>query len=244
MPVRIAPAGGSSVVEVSGTWTPSSGTPSSIADGATLDAGLLSAWKVADASGIFNSMVDDGTTLDIAFDRGSGGTTSLNLGNAYLTQGRIFYPAQLMGDFEFLVRVDSAANAADLNTEIGLMVGGGNTSNEAHHVTHRAGDWLTTTFAYKRSAAAFTTNKTENGSTGISRSASPYWIGLRRVGQAIGFGEGGTSASPSFTWADEEWDTGGGAVDLGLAFFAGSASAETYRIYEVRLTGSEYTASP
>ncbi len=228
--------GGAAVAE---SLTPSSGTPSSIADAATLDAGLFAGWKVADPYGIFNSMSDDGTTFDVAFDRGTGGTSSLNLSNAYLTQGRIFYPEQIEGDFEMTMRVDQSANAAHTATEIAIMAGAGNTTNEAHHIAHRYGDYLTATAAYKRTFAAGGGNKEENGTTAISRTAAPRWVRLQRVGQTIRYSEGGTASTPSWTDVDEEWDTGGATVDIGVAFYAGSTTEETYRIYEVTLTGTE-----
>jgi hypothetical protein len=239
-------AAGGAVTAVAFTGTPSAGTPSSLADGATVDAGVLSGLKIHDPHGALNSAIDGGTTQDIAFDRGSGNAANatLNLGNAWLNQPRFYYPELMMGDFEITLYVDQSANAASTATEIGLIAGGGNTSNEAHHINHRFGDYLTSTAAYKTGYAAGTGSYELNGSTAISRSAAPRWIRLQRIGAVVRFSEGGVAATPSWSDTDEQWDAGGGAVYVGFSLHAGSATEETYRIYKITITGSEYTATP
>ena len=45
-------SGGSNVTAVAQTLSPASGTPSSIADGDTLDASMLNGWVVKDPNGV------------------------------------------------------------------------------------------------------------------------------------------------------------------------------------------------
>tara|TARA_R110002020_G_scaffold133392_17_gene297698 strand:- start:876 stop:1574 length:699 start_codon:yes stop_codon:yes gene_type:complete len=231
------------VVGLSKIYSPSSGTPSSIADGATLDAGMLKGWTVKDANGVFNSMEDDGTTFDIAYDQGGGGTSSPSNGQAYLVNGRIFYPSLLMGDFDIAIYVDQASSAASANTEIVLMAGGGNASGEAHWLGHRYGRWQTTTNKYYGMGAWASGALTHNGTNALARTTA-RWVGVLREGQTVKFREGGTGTTPSWSDTSEQWDAAGGAAYVGISFYAGSASEETHRLYKVLLNGFEYTATP
>tara|TARA_R100000995_G_scaffold73413_1_gene42223 strand:+ start:2386 stop:3135 length:750 start_codon:yes stop_codon:yes gene_type:complete len=236
-------SGGSNVTAVAQTKVPAAGTPSSIADGATLDAGMLSGWTVKDPNGVFNAMVDDGTTFNVKFDQGDGGTSTPSNGNGILTNGRIIYPNLLMGDFDLSIYVDQGASAENVNTEIALMAGGGNATGEAHWLGHRYGRWNAANAKYYGIGAWASGGLTHNGTQNVSRTTA-RWVGLKRVSQTVSFREGGTAATPSWSDTDKQWDAGGGAVSIGISFFAGSASEETYRLYKVILNGSEYTATP
>jgi len=236
-------ADGSNVKTVAQTLSPSSGTPSSIADGATLDAGMLNGWVVKDPNGVFNAITDDGTTCNIKFDQGGGGTLTPSNGSAFVTNGLIQYPNLLMGDFDFAIYTDNPGSVASVNTEIDIMAGGGNAVNEAHWLGHRYGRWNASLAKYYGMGAFGSQALVHNGTSNLSRTTA-RWIGIKRVSQTVSFREGGTAETPSWTDTDKQWDAAGGAVRIAISFFAGSATEETYRLYKVILNGSEYTATP
>lgn len=238
--------GGSSVAEVSEVWTPSAGTPSSIADGATLDAGLLTGWRVSDPSGALNSVVDDGAKLTIGFDQGVGGTTALYHANFQLTQPCFVYPDALFGDFTFAALVKNTgatAGGSGGNTSMCVSAGGGSVTNQCHAATSMFGKWGTTTAKYFGQGSADAGYLTYNGTSGLARTTA-YWVGLKRVEGVLSFGEGGTGASPVWSWTDSGWDLAGGAPRMRLGFYAGTVAAESYEIEEVHLDGFVYTANP
>ena len=236
-------ADGSNVTAVAQTLSPASGTPSSIADGATLDAGMLNGWVVKDPNGVFNAVVDDGTTCNIKFDQGDGGTGTPSNGNGFLTNGRIQYPSLLMGDFDFAIYVDQGGSANSVNTEIAIMAGAGDTSNEAHWLGHRYGRWNAANAKYYGMGAWGSGALIYNGTSNVSRTTA-RWVGIKRVSQTVSFREGGTAATPSWSDTDKQWDAGGGAARIAISFYAGGSDEETYRLYKVILNGSEYTATP
>ncbi|MGB1780483.1 MAG: hypothetical protein ACPHQP_13065, partial [Longimicrobiales bacterium] len=175
--------GGSSVVEVSEVWTPSAGTPSSIADGATLDAGMLTGWKVTDPNGALNSVVDDGAKLTVGFDQGSGATTALYSANFQLTQPTFRYPSRLFGDFTFSMYVrntGSTAPGTGGNTSICVSAGDGTVSNQCHASTHMLGKWLTATAKYFGYGSADSGYLTFNGTSALARTTA-RWVGLKRT---------------------------------------------------------------
>ncbi len=237
--------GGSSVVAVSETWTPSSGTPSSIADGATLDAGMLGDgnWKVSDPSGAFNSISDDGSKLTLGLDQGSGGTTALYHANFPLTQPCLRFKDRLMGDFTFMAYVKNTGSAASANTSMCVSAAGGTVSNQCHAATSRLGKWQTTNAKYYGHGSADSGYLTYNGTSGLARTTAK-WVGIKRTEGELFFGEGGTGSDPSWTWTTSRWDLGGGAPWILIGFYAGSASAESYELVEVRLDGYKYIANP
>lgn len=241
--VWLLQADGSNVTTVAQTLSPSSGTPSSIADGATLDAGMLSGWEVKDPNGVFNAVTDDGTTCNIKFDQGGGGTGTPSNGNAFLTNGRIQYPNLLMGDFDFAIYTDNPGSVASVNTEIVIMAGGGNASGEAHWLGHRYGRWNAANAKYFGMGAFGSGALIHNGTSNLSRTTA-RWVGIKRVSQTVSFREGGTAATPSWSDTDKQFDAGGGAARIAISFYAGSASEETHRLHKVILNGFEYTATP
>jgi hypothetical protein len=236
-------ADGSNVTTVAQTLSPASGTPSSIADGATLDAGMLNGWVVKDPNGVFNAVTDDGTTCNIKFDQGGGGTGTPSNGNAFLTNGRIQYPNLLMGDFDFAIYTDNPGSVASVNTEIVIMAGGGNASGEAHWLGHRYGRWNAANAKYFGMGAFGSGALIHNGTSNLSRTTA-RWVGIKRVSQTVSFREGGTAATPSWSDTDKQFDAGGGAARIAISFYAGSASEETHRLHKVILNGFEYTATP
>ena len=236
-------ADGSNVTTVAQTLSPSAGTPSSIADGATLDAGMLSGWEVKDPNGVFNAVTDDGTTCNIKFDQGGGGTGTPSNGNAFLTNGRIQYPNLLMGDFDFAIYTDNPGSVASVNTEIVIMAGGGNASGEAHWLGHRYGRWNAANAKYFGMGAFGSGALIHNGTSNLSRTTA-RWVGIKRVSQTVSFREGGTAATPSWSDTDKQFDAGGGAARIAISFYAGSASEEIHRLHKVILNGFEYTATP
>lgn len=246
MPVKMSPAGGSSVTAVSAIWTPSAGTPSSIADGATMDAGMLTNWRISDPSGALNSVVDDGSKLTVGFDQGTGGTTALYHGNFQLTQPCFVFKDALFGDFTFAALVkNTGATAAGAggNTAICVSAGGGSVTNQCHATTAMLGKWLTTTARAYGFAASDAGYLTYNGTYSLARSTA-RWVGLRRTEGAVYFGEGGTGAAPVWSWTTTDWDVAGGAPRMRLGFYAGTSAAESYEIEEVHLDGFVYTANP
>ena len=233
----------SNVTAVSESLSPSAGTPSSIADDAVMDAGLLAGWVIEDPSGMANSISDDGSKLSVAFDQGTGGTTQFTSGNARLTQLLLRYPNRLMGDFVFGALVKNPASAANANTQIALGAGCGTTTNQCHIFVQVFGKWQAANAAFFGYACADSGALAYSGTSALARTTA-RWVGIRRVGGDIEFGEGGTASEPVWSWTTTQWDTAGGAPWLFLGFYAGSATEETYEIEKVILTGSEYTATP
>jgi hypothetical protein len=235
---------GSPVTAIEGRWGPSAGTPSSIANGATLDAGMLGdgTWEVVDPNGALQAVVDDGSTMRVVFDQ-SGATTQTMYGNALLSQPILRYKTAIFGDFEFTARLNNPASTASANTQVALFAGAGDTTNQCHAFVQQHGRWQTT------NAKLFGWSPADSG-TGNLYTGSLYartdlvWVGIKRVEDVVYFGDGGTGASPSWTWTATKWDTAGGACKVGLMFYAGSASSEDYDFAQVTLDGFVYTKNP
>jgi hypothetical protein len=242
MPVRIAPAGGSNVVEVSSTLAPSSGTPSSIADGATLDAGLLKGWKVKDANTSLVSIVDDGTTCDVVLDAVAGDSESTT-GNFWLTNPRLYLDTPLMGDFTYSMRFDGDTGMGSPGTShIALMVGDGDTLGECHGVCARFGRWQTTN---GRNTAYYLV---DTGGTFDSPLDALAWttareIQIKRVAGTITVSTRVGATDPWVAYSTQKLDVAGGHCYAALVFYA-AANGDTFRLYAGSLTGFEYTASP
>jgi len=242
MPVRISPGGGS-VTPVNVDVTAVSGTPSSIADEAVMDAGMLSGWVVDDPNAALNSVVDDGAKLTVTFDQGTGATTQFTSGNARLTQPLFRYPRRLMADFVFGAKIKNPASTANADTQAAVCSGCGTVNNQAHNFVQLLGKEQTANAAYFGYACADSGALAYSGTNALSRTTA-RWVGIRRVGGDIYFGEGGTGDDPSWSWTITQWDTAGGAPWMYIGFYAGSTTEETYEIERVILTGYEYTASP
>lgn len=210
-----------------------------------IDAGMLGDgnWKISDPSGAFNSVVDDGSKLTVGFDQGSGGTTALYSANFQLTQPCFRLAKRLFGDFEFSIYVKNTGSAASANTAICVSAAGGTVSNQCHAATGMLGKWQTTNAKYYGYGAADSGYLTYNGTSGLARTTAK-WLGIKRTEGELFFGEGGTGATPSWSWTTSRWDLGGGAPWMLIGLYAGSASAESYELYEVRLDGYRYTANP
>jgi hypothetical protein len=234
--------GGSSVVAVSETLAPSAGTPSSIADGATLDAGLLRGWKVKDANGSLKTMVDDGTTLDIVLDAVAGDSESTT-GNFWLTNPRLYLDTPLMGDFTYSMRFDGDTGMGSPGlSHIALMVGDGDTLGECHGVCARFGRWST---SLGRNTTYYLV---DTGGTYDSPLDALAWttareIQVKRVGGTITVSTRVGATDPWVAYSTQKLDVAGGHCYAALVFYA-AANGDTFRLYAGSLTGFEYTATP
>ena len=226
------PAAGGAVTAVSVTLAPAAGTPSSIADGATLDAGLLRGWRVADANTALVSIVDDGTTCDVVVNAVSGDSESTT-GNFWITNPRLYLDTPLMGDFTYSMRFDSDANMGSALSHFALMVGDGDTAGECHGVCARFGRWQTSN---GRNTAYYLV---DTGGTLESNADAVAWTTAReiQIKRVAGTGDAWVAYSA------QKLDVAGGHCYAALVFYA-ATNGETFRLYAGSLTGFEYTATP
>tara|TARA_R110002012_G_scaffold168367_1_gene331836 strand:- start:44 stop:724 length:681 start_codon:yes stop_codon:yes gene_type:complete len=226
---------------VSETLAPSAGTPSSIADGATLDAGLLRGWKVKDANGSLKTMSDDGTTLDIVLDAVSGDSESTT-GNFWLTNPHLFFDTPLMGDFTYSLRFDSDASMGSALSHLALMVGDGSASGKCHGVCARFGRWQTT------NGRNTTYYLVDTGGTSESNSDAVAWTTAReiQIKRTAGTITVSTRVGATDSWvaySTQKLDVAGGHCYAAIVFYA-ATNGEKFRLYAGSLTGFEYTANP
>ena len=241
MPVKMSPAGGSNVTAVAVTLAPAAGTPSSVADGATLDAGLLRGWKVKDANGALVSIVDDGTTCDVVVNAVAGDSESTT-GNFWLTNPRLYLDTPLMGDFTYSMRFDSDASMGSALSHLALMVGDGDASSECHGICARFGRWQT---ANGRNTTYYLV---DTGGTSESNSDAVAWttareIQIKRVAGTITVSTRVGTGDSWVAYSTQKLDVAGGHCYAALVFYA-ATNGETFRFYAGSITGSEYTASP
>lgn len=236
------PAAGGAVTAVAVTLAPAAGTPSSIADGATLSAGLLSGWKVKDANTALVSIVDDGTTCDVVVNAVSGDSESTT-GNFWLTNPRLYLDTPLMGDFTYSMRFDGDTGMGGTGTShIALMVGDGDTSGECHGVCARFGRWNT---SLGRNTAYYLV---DTGGTLESATDALAWttareIQIKRVAGTITVSTRVGATDPWVAYSTQKLDVAGGHCYAAIVFYA-VANGDTFRLYAGSLTGFEYTATP
>lgn len=235
----LGPGGGLTPVAI--TLAPDSGTPSSIADGATLDAGLFSGWKIKDANSGFVSIADDGTTCDVVVNAVSG-DSEMTTANIWLTNPRIYLDTPLMGDFSFSMRFDSDAAMGSALTQLALMVGDGNAVNEAHGVCARFGRWQTSN---GRNIAYYLV---DSGGTLESASDAVAWatsreLQIKRVAGTITVSKRVGAGDSWAAYSTQNLDVAGGHCSVAIIFYAATAG-EKFRFYLGEVSGYEYTASP
>lgn len=232
--------GGSNVTAVSVSQTPDGGTPTSTADGATLDATAFVGFEVQDPSSLLVSLTDDGSDTVVTPKLGG---SEMSSANALIADVGFFWPAEIMGDFELAVRMRSDSGAT--NRQIGLVVGTGDTTNECGMTCLRYGRWNATT----AQAKLYANSNASTANTGAASYfwTSDHWYRLKRVGQVISTAHGGTGAEPSWEadFTSNKWDRSGGAARVGVLFYSPTATTgDAFQITDVRLTASEYTATP
>ena len=240
--------GGGSVVRVRETYTPSAGTPSDIAPGAILDAGMLGDgnWKIVDPYTAFNGIVDDGASMRVNFDLGVGSpraTTQTMYGNALLSQPMIVFKDAVFGDFEFTARFKNPVNTSSYLCQLAIFAGTGDTTNQCQFIGQQHGRWQTSNAKFFGWCPADSGYGTLYTGSLVSRTEL-HWAGIKRVKDTIYFGEGGTDAEPNWTWTAKKWDVAGGAPTLGIMFMSGAAPDEDYDFYEIRIDCFKYVADP
>ena len=177
--------------------TPSSGTPSSIADGATLDATLANGAVVHDPGGHFVGITDDGAkmTMEINTSDNAFNSTSWNLAP------RITFPTALMGDVDIQARVQCSSTSGHMF--IGVGSGNDATTNQSGIVGIRVG--------FSNAATAYAGGQGDidvpTGTQGITQT-SLSWYRFTIVGDTITWYYGGTGTTPSWsTWSTAvKWD--------------------------------------
>jgi len=234
-------AAGGAVTAVSVTLAPAAGTPSSVADGATLDAGLLNGWKVADANSALVSIVDDGTTCDVVVNAVSGDSESTT-GNFWITNPRLYLDTPLMGDFTYSMRFDSDANMGNTASHLALMVGDGDTAGECHGVCARFGRWGYPTGRNTTYYLAATDDTFESPSDALAWTTARE-IQIKRVAGTITVSTRVGTGDAWVAYSTQKLDVAGGHCYAALVFYA-ATNGEKFRFYAGSLAGFEYTATP
>ena len=184
--------------------TPTGASPSSFADGAVLDGGMLIGWRVHDPGSHFTAVTDDGT--DFIFTSGNGTPDELGNGAQWALAARFFYPTLVMGDVDFSVRLKMAAVGGTSLWGMGVGSGDPSASNEAGVVALRCGRSVAVrNYAVGNSNAIF--------GSGPSPTLTDYvWVRIAIVGETITWYTGGSAEAPSWSsFATEKWDRAGGA---------------------------------
>lgn len=213
--------------------TPTGANPSSFADGAVLDGGMLKDWRVHDPGSHFTAVTDDGT--DFIFT--SNACDEVGNAAAWGLAARFFYPTLVMGDVDFSVRVKMAAIGG--TSQWGMGVGSGETaaSNQAGVVMARAGRGVAVTgYAIGNSNAIAVPG-------GPSPTLTDYvWVRIAIVGDAVTWYTGGSAEAPSWSsWATKKLDRAGGARYF---YISPGGTGRAYSISTLKATGWTYEALP
>jgi len=215
--------------------TPVSGTPSSIADGATLDATLANGAKVHDPGGHFQAIADDGSKLTMENDT-SDETAN---GSAWALAARIWWPDALIGDVDVEARVKSSSSGG--TTQLFMGVGAGNdagVANEGGIVGIRVGRGV--------GLAAYAGGQSDIDAVSGTSSVTVtdfQWIRFTIVGETITWYEGGGGATPSYSTfgTAEKWDRAGGAR---YAYLSIGGTGATWAVTNWKFKGYQRIALP
>ena len=235
-------ADGVAATPVSLALTPTSGTPASIADGATLDTTMLNGWKVWDPTGWFSegSITDDGSVMTA---RATGGSANAETGSGLWTNASLFFDTWLTGDFSAELKYAGESSMQTNTAWIGIAAGqrgkaspkaAFNSASAGHHTnSSRDTQWNsgvssasgTTLYVRDTSAIAWTTTT---------------WMQLKR--------EGSTVTVSRKTADDDDWTVvEANAVDLvgerfQISILIRPYNLKSFYLYAFNLTGTEAAA--
>lgn len=227
-----AAQGGGPAVAFHGT--PSAGTPSSIAHGATIDAGLLTGFQVFDLAGRMSSLVDNGTYQAI---RALTGGVEFSQAHGYLDAAGVVWPTRLVGDFELIALVSGALNGVT-TTQLGMIAANGTATSRCGAEVLRYGRWNASA-DFTAYAPAGTMTSTMSAGAGLFAWATPRWLRLARSGERMIASHGGTGGAPSWVdVVDEPWQFAGARPHVGFFWHSDNALDEV-RLHDVQLTGEE-----
>ena len=229
----------SSGTSVSLDLSPRSGTPSSIANGATLDATMLDGWKVWDPTGYLTggAITDSGTVMTV---QATGQSTNAYTGSGLWTNASLFLDTWLSGDFSAELKYAGESNMTTGGTWIGLAAGQkGNASPYASFNSasagHKTASYRNVQWNSAVSSASGSTLFYEDASNVAWATAA--WMQIKR--------EGSTVTVSQKTGDDDDWTvTKADTVDLIGARFQISImfapyATKTFSLYALRLTGAE-----
>lgn len=215
--------------------TPVSGTPSSIADGATLDATLANGAKVHDPGGHFQAIADDGSKMSLENNT----SDECANGSAWALAARIWWPDALIGDVDVEARVKSSSSGG--TTQLFMGVGAGNdagVANEGGIVGIRVGRGV--------GLAAYAGGQGDIDAVSGTSSVTVtdfQWIRFTIVGETITWYEGGGGATPSYSTfgTAEKWDRAGGAR---YAYLSIGGTGATWAVTNWKFKGYQRIALP
>ena len=223
------------IVVLEKSLTPASGTPSSIADGATLDATLANGAKVHDPGGHFQAIADDGSKMTME-NNTSDETAN---GSAWALAARIWWPQALMGDVDVEARVKSSSSGG--TTQLFMGVGAGNdagVANEGGIVGIRVGRGA--------GLAAYAGGQGDIDAVSGTSSVTVtdfQWIRFTIIDETITWYEGGGGTTPSYSTfgTAEKWDRAGGAR---YAYLSIGGTGATWAITDWKFKGYQHAALP
>jgi len=243
---RIWPAasGGSTVTPVDVTATPTSGTPSSIADGATADAGLVDGLYIHDPNGRLASVVDDGSQCRIVTNTGALGDVEFSDIDFFVKNAYFRHPDRIMGDCTVTLqfKLGGASTPVNATTQVALFLGYGDTENECRGAVVRCGDWQTTNARFSHYRGLGTSS--QGAVDGTNRDTTSEWyIRILCVDNDITL----SWSSDGSSWTDldgpDGMDPRGGSFWAGFGVY--SPVADTVDILSFSVSApAEYTATP
>ena len=213
--------------------TPTGASPSSFADTAVLDGGMLTGWRVHDPGSHFTAVTDDGT--DFIFT--SNACDEVGNGSAWALAARFFYPTLVMGDVDFSVRIKMAAVGGTSQWAMGVGSGESSASNVAGSVVARAGRGVAVTgYSIGNSNAVAVTG-------GPSPTLTDYvWIRITIVGETVTWYTGGAAEAPSWSsFATRKMDRAGG---VRYFYISPGGTGRAYSMSTLKAIGWTYEALP
>jgi len=229
----------SSGTSVSLDLSPVSGTPSSIADGATLDATMLDGWQVWDPTGYLTggAITDSGSVMTV---QATGQSTNASTGSGLWSNASLFLDTWLTGDFSAELNYAGVGNMGTNATWIGLAAGQRGEASPRAAFNSASGGHLTNSFRNTQWNSAVSSG---SGSSLYTEDASAIawgtaaWMQLKREGSTVTVSQ---KTADGDDWTAVKADT----VDLVGARFQISimfapSGTRTFGLYAFTLTGTE-----
>lgn len=229
----------SSGTSVSLDLIPRSGTPSSIANGATLNATMLDGWKVWDPTGYLTggAITDSGSVMTVQATLGS---TNAETGSGLWTNASLFLDTWLTGDFSAELKYAGEANMGTNASWIGIAAGqrgtaspraAFNSASAGHHTnTSRDTQW-------NSGVSSGTGSSLFTRDTSAIAWGTPTWMQLKREGSTVTVSQ---KTADGDAWTVVKADT----VDLvgerfQISMMFRPSTTKTFSLYAFTLTGTE-----
>ena len=248
--IKVQAAGSASPWEaISVTKSPSSGTPTSILDGATLDAGAMVDWVVVDANARAVSMSDDGTSFDIELNKGTLGNEDWgNCNDAHYNGGfAIRYPEKIDGEFSIELDVEIPSTSGNCVAGVAAWQEEASVSNDTPSMFSGFGRTGASSVIAPKAYLTGINGHTESNPEALISIGSGVRIKCRLQIDSSGkfrayyTPDGGSETEHSPTSNDYK-ATVGGAHYVGIVFYSNTTS-ETFKIHSVTLTANARTAN-